>query len=760
MLKGLVRTICVTSVVVILLALACVIAAAAPNQSPPVPPFQFAEGEELEITWKDIEAGKAKVSIWNNGTTTLTLTVELSEMGFKDWLGKEGKTASFLEPAANPVTVPPRASADIVLKSVSYVCLGVGSYSGFLHVSDGDTAIHLPIKIIKAKGATTPATAETGEPATPLVKAWEVRHYRILPWLPVGITTNSYLPLDVDPHVGKAIALDPDAPLGFLTAPRSGMARVGWTGSPKTESYDKQAIRLTFSGLEQVGEYTGEIDTLPDDEENGVVTVTAKVTDWILWPIVAILAGILLAWGVKTILNVNQPLDKLWIEWLKKKSQDPKKVRIGETATLKDPTDKPKYRGYSIADSFGRQTQRIGEAIAYLQKRYKGTTVVLDSSNESYKKIEVSLQALEKQLEEWAGFGNELDQLDEALEEARACSNSPDWQKCPKSDKDQTTTSDEVTLPTFLGSAFDEHAKTLLNGVELRLEEADVDLDPKDPNADTGPGVQKATVHFRTRRAEVLECTATVKSWVSWANRLKTAKCKFKDVKPKVINSLPKIVLEAQFELSRIECLLGSLKKPADFESAELEQGLLKAEGLVAGLKCWPAEFLPQLPEDRAEELKFLEEIDKILEEMDKPSDAQHPSMQAEPLAEALTCWQALPKTKQARLRGTLKAAVATAEPSLVTGFFPLAPVAARPAPPPEPEKEITAIRRRLMRNNWYIFLLQFVIAVAVVLGSQYFSSEWGTLLDWAKALGSGFATTTAFEALFGALNRLLGASK
>jgi hypothetical protein len=94
-----------------------------------------------------------------------------------------------------------------------------------------------------------------------------------------------------------------------------------------------------------------------------------------------------------------------------------------------------------------------------------------------------------------------------------------------------------------------------------------------------------------------------------------------------------------------------------------------------------------------------------------------------------------------------------------LAGFSPSTALAAPTVLLGDAAEPLAAIRRRLVRNDVLMLLLQIAIAVAIALGTQYFDQTWGTWVDWITALGLGFATVTAFEAVFAALDRLLGAS-
>ena len=182
---------------------------AAPPQPQPNLPFQFAQQDEVTFAWEDVKKGEAIVQVLNSTTTKRTLSVAISDMGFKDVDGGKLDTDKVLKPSSETVTLPAGGTASITFSVEDGVVPKAATYSGFLHVSEstGNTAIHLPITITVSDAGAPCATSLAGESPVPLVDTWTVQYFRGVPPI-LGLDKlcsprNRFLPLDIDANKGQ-----------------------------------------------------------------------------------------------------------------------------------------------------------------------------------------------------------------------------------------------------------------------------------------------------------------------------------------------------------------------------------------------------------------------------------------------------------------------------------------------------------------------------------------------------------------------------
>ena len=114
------------------------------------------------------------------------------------------------------------------------------------------------------------------------------------------------VPLRVPPETTDSqLNLTPHKPLGFATA-EGGLVAISWDGELETLADGKAvAAQLQIGDLDGPGDYKGKINLLGTDEK-GIVEVSVSATDFIAWPILALLLGIGLAFFVKRWTNVRR----------------------------------------------------------------------------------------------------------------------------------------------------------------------------------------------------------------------------------------------------------------------------------------------------------------------------------------------------------------------------------------------------------------------------------------------------------------------
>jgi hypothetical protein len=605
----------------------------------PSPPFQFAHDESVAFAWADVKSGKAVIQVWNNTSTERSLEVKLEGMDFKDQDGAAiQKIGDVLVLWQEPIPLPAKGHADIPLKRQAAVDIKEGLYSGVLHVSveELDTTIHIPLEITRPADEVSVAATLVGEAPVPLVSEWSLQHYRGVPAIlglkKLLLPANRFLPLDIEHQEGTAIALDGYRPLGYLIDPNQGLAEVTWTGKPEVrQPYDTYAVELAFDGLDYPGDYTGDIDLLPDDDEEGVVKLTVTVTDFIAWPMLIVLLGVCAAAVTKCLTGVHLNIRRL-------RTDATAIAKLAPQGTVQGPL------GFTITDlgtlvttgepAAGQSPPRLTKAIQDLLTKYRFSTDTLSSDVPAYKEIADELTALEATVKDFTTgkegtgkFQQELKDLEAALSGISA---SP---------------------------AFQTSAEALLEGAPLKLQE------------------------FEERREQVRKATGIALAWPGWDTRQKAAHTAL----PQPVN-FPTKKNDAIFLLNQVRTRLDKAKTPEEFERADVESVLRSAESLVAGLR-----------EERDEK------------------DPKPMSMVPLPFP-----WKL----------------------------------------PAEPIERLRILRRRLLRDNWLMFLGQLAVAVYTALVALYFGNAFGTPLHYIEAFAWGFGTVAVLEGLWAALNRLAGVAE
>jgi hypothetical protein len=676
---------------------------AATPQPPHDKPFQFAQPDGVELAWEDIKKGEAVVQVLNNTTTARTLTVTLSKMGFKALDETKLDNDMALEPWSEPITLPAGGDVSIPFAIKDARSLFPGAYSGFLHVSESDTntTIHLPITI-EVTAAPLASTSQAGEAPVPLVDTWTVYYVRRqipgLEWL--WESRNMFFPLDIDGNKGPAVALDSDKPLGYLTSDVEGVATVSWIVPAQVQSNNKYGIQLAFDGLDHAKKYSGKINLLPDDKEDkGIVNLTVQVTDFILWPTLVILLGLLAAVFGQHLAKVVRYILLLHLD----------------EADTKKPEPFTAYK-YSIVD-YDDQRKKIREAITALWKKYRLSTAVLGTDNDEYKKIVDDLKKLDEQVQMWEKFEGELGTLKGALskfaedfeekfgEPSKLFPNAESSGAIPLSELLPHTIKDgKITKPVFEGEAS-----------ALLTKPAPLVFGTPSPETE-------GRELLKTRQDKVTQAATLAQSWIGWAERLLKAKAFLKALEPDCVMSkstkqveqtkpdcitseLPEQVQQARFELARVETWLWETLTLDALKGVEMEKSLCTAESLIAGFKKYPCEDI------ESEDKKFAE----------APVDDSGREAVEEPIDVGLLS---------------------------VIPYFP-------DKLPTEDTERLRVIQRTLRRGDWLVFVFALVAGLYGGLNELYLGKMFGTPWDYVKAFAWGLGTKAVLEVIYAAINKL-----
>ena len=244
--------------------------------------FHFADATALSIGESQLEAQDGvRVRLVNDTTRRQVLTVQLSGFSFRPRTGPVGVE---LNVDKAKLVLGAAGSGSVALSLPATTVLAKGTYSGELVAfARGGPVLRRSIVI------------QTASPAKPAVKALAVRGEW---WLPDVLALRQRdLPLDSVAGTDQSkLDLAAGQVLGYLSGSDGGTARVTWNGkSKRVYGQTALALELDIEGFSRPGTYTGTIDLLPGDPSAGEVTLTARYTHAVVWPILLLGLGILAA---------------------------------------------------------------------------------------------------------------------------------------------------------------------------------------------------------------------------------------------------------------------------------------------------------------------------------------------------------------------------------------------------------------------------------------------------------------------------------
>ncbi len=488
--------------------------AAQTDQQTPESIFEFTQ-TAAAFTWKEVEEGKASIEILNNTTTDYQLDITIS-----------GIDLVTIVPISIDPNLPAGETLEVTLQPIGTERPDPETYSGFLNVSLSEKGIarHLPLTIT--------VTDETRLQPAPLSDTWDIKYIMPIFFWDRNLTgryENEFLPIAVTSEEGcdfDSIDLVPDAALGALTLPEKGIAVVSWSGEIKETPEGNCALGLSFQGLDRPGEYSGKIDLLPANDEEGEVTLTVKVTHNIVNPIIVIVLAVVISTYVLKALNINRPILQL----------------LEDEA---DTEDLNSYTiGYKIVD-FEQQRKELRDAIDRLKKKLQWKiNEVLGEDNEEYKSIVEDIKSLDAKVRAWnKEFPEDLKYLEAQLAIIKEFNKRPG----------------------FFNSTDD-----LLSGIDLVFSE-------------TPEGSQTS---FSGRHQKIKKSAELCEKWIHWKTKYEKEQDQFDKIPEDQIDpAITEQFNTVKFELSRIKTLLWETDNLEHFEALDIDKLLLIIEGLLAGLK-------------------------------------------------------------------------------------------------------------------------------------------------------------------------------
>jgi hypothetical protein len=352
----------------------------------------------------------------------------------------------------------------------------------------------------------------------------------------------------------KQLGLEEGDVLGFLTGESDGVAAVVMGDKTKTLARGKAlGVEVDSASEPGVGAYSGNIAFPTAKPEEGKVEVSLTVTDFILWPLLAIALGILGAFLGRRWLQVTREIWKLRSE-LAQTGQD---FRDRQTQFNEDVSGRSFGYSLKFADGYAEAEKKIDKA------RDKST---IDLDKDAYASAVEAVGGLQQVVEGWGQFGSELVALDRALEDVRKKAGA----EGPAEKDSQTSAAVPVLVP--------ENAK-LLRGGELKIADLEV------------------------TRGNVAAASALADTWVELVDQL----ARYVRVVDLLNSHRQEMTPDQQKRLDAARDALQAtrwelwqeVKTADDLATLKTRQNLEKAEELFAGLTGYLPVAQRLTPEDR-----------------------------------------------------------------------------------------------------------------------------------------------------------------
>lgn len=387
------------------LAVACaVLLSVLPVSAFATAPYQFAEAGTLAISESQLTAtGGVKVRLLNNTGTRYTLVVRAAGFAF--------------QPQVLPGEVKLRVAPErTLLRASSHATVTLSMPAQTTNLAKGVYSGELVVSPYRAHGPTIrrEMTIEAGTAATPAVKTLNMRAEWLLPgqrWL-----RRAQLPLEPSAGVNaSALNLTNGEVLGYLTGSNGGTARVTWDGQTVSRYGGASlALKLTADGFGPPGTYTGTISLLPGNPPSGDVSVSIVYTDSVLWPILLLGLGIVVAVMVQKVAQVYRVVWQLQGQL----------AELGVTFAAAQErfaalTQGKVHPTYSIEQAVNRANNKLNEQAEALKGPLTGT---LDQ--QAHTAVVTGIAALKDVIDGWApvdgeesleGFAQELVHLASTL---------------------------------------------------------------------------------------------------------------------------------------------------------------------------------------------------------------------------------------------------------------------------------------------------------------------------------------------------------
>jgi hypothetical protein len=488
-------------------------------------PITFDEREPLAFTVKQLRADEVSAEVLNNRSGRRPLRVSVS--------GLRLKSGDATLPTREVVTwrkrrrVPGSGAVTIRLGAgrLAGATLTPGTYTGHLAVTDARSR-----KVLHRRLSLTVAGPAAKLPPKPAIASLSITVIKGL----VGEDDldGNTLPLAVPAGTKAEALLLPAAPLRGIVGKEGDVAKVSWAGTWEalTNVDDEIGAQLDIASADDVGEYSGKIDLLPD-EDGGDVAVTVTVRHGLWAAFLAILAGLLLGLVLKRYTNVWRVQNNLRSHLVTITGEfDSGRVAFREQVRDDD------ARRYTISAAFHAEVDAVRAAIGDLSRPWRFWE---ELNKDAYDDAVARLGTLLEVAKTWGEFGSDLVDLEGKLDAAK-----------------KTFAKDPEDRPTPLPKAIETGAREL-GGRELKLGE------------------------LGGRRAAVRKSAAWLAKWQTMWELLVEERAWLKNLE--VAGGDAAVLAGVRRDLLAAADGLRITKSAEDMEKAEVEATLLKARRALVG---------------------------------------------------------------------------------------------------------------------------------------------------------------------------------
>lgn len=424
------------------------------QQAAAVAPFEFMPSDALSIE----KGEEISLQIQNNTSNPLQLTlqvVDIEPAGSKP-------ISDYVKITPDNLRISPASGGKVIMQVAAGSPIDPKHASGYVVAfeSGSKNFAHRRFQIAETENQQSDTNAKA--PPNYFVDKWQAT-VKYLPWASRSEETrNDGKPLEkpIPLAAGRTPenTLTDDKPLARLVNEHGDTALLKYGGSMENLPSDLFGMKLEFYSQGRPGKYVGNLSKpkggesgstkaakgTSDKDEEGKVAVTIIVTDYIFFPILAILTGILLAFYFKQrYISVSRPL--LILE--ERAAQLEQDFNIAEERFKKDSAGQT-FASYSIKDDMDKQLRLLVSQI----KALKHATFLALGANDTTA-IDAKLTDLSAQVVSWNTFAERLAKLHEALSEISS------WPKPPFIDP-----------PPDNPAVFIE-ATRMLKGAELSVEQ-------------------------------------------------------------------------------------------------------------------------------------------------------------------------------------------------------------------------------------------------------------------------------------------------
>jgi hypothetical protein len=371
----------------------------------PRPALSFAETTPWELDWPDLLGTSGAQAVLKNGATRPD-TVRLALMDFTAFPRNAPPIETLLALRDTVVIIPPASSRPVFLQAIA-TDPPAASYAGFIRARDTRATVFRAVHL------------ETPTPVLDRMLGMTVR--RMLPWEDDAALwhVDNVIPLAPGARVVKdvratatAICSTPPAML-HRSDGRAALACVSTL--PGDSAYRVLTLRVAHAG-----DYQGPL-RMPGAAADDTISVTVRVTDFVAWPLLFVVLGLLLALASRYYFSVHRKdlalrrdVNLVAATWARARETFHQFAK----RCAGDAGDRFPFSGLSIDRDF---TAQIRELLRMIDLAPRSLFVAWDENNADYAALVARVKKLETAIGAWQNFATKCCTLSRAAASAEQC---------------------------------------------------------------------------------------------------------------------------------------------------------------------------------------------------------------------------------------------------------------------------------------------------------------------------------------------------